>query len=79
MVEFFAKFSIIPFDDVAALHFDRLRPSVRRMGTMDLKIACTALSSGVVLLTANRRDFERVPGLRFENWLDRAGLSAESS
>lgn len=23
-----------------------------------------------LLLTANRRDYEQVPGLRFENWMD---------
>jgi tRNA(fMet)-specific endonuclease VapC len=37
---------------------------------MDLKIAATALVNDALLLSANRRDFERVPGLRVENWLD---------
>ena len=37
---------------------------------MDLKIAATALVQNALLLSANRRDFERVPGLRVENWLD---------
>jgi tRNA(fMet)-specific endonuclease VapC len=37
---------------------------------MDLKIAATALVRGALLLSANRRDFDRVPGLRVENWLD---------
>ena len=27
-----------------------------------------SLVSSALLLTANRRDFEKVPGLRFENW-----------
>ncbi len=70
MVEYFAGFTLLPFDDIAARHFDRLRPSTRRLGTMDLKVACCALSAGALLLTANRRDFEQVPGLRVENWLD---------
>jgi tRNA(fMet)-specific endonuclease VapC len=39
---------------------------------MDLKLAAIALIHDALLLTANRRDFERVPGLRFENWLDEA-------
>jgi tRNA(fMet)-specific endonuclease VapC len=37
---------------------------------MDLKAACVALVHDARLLTANRQDFEKVPGLRFENWLD---------
>lgn len=70
LFDFFARFEILPFSEEAAGHFDRLRPQVRRVGAMDLKIACTALSADALFLTANRRDFERVPGLRFENWLD---------
>jgi predicted nucleic acid-binding protein len=34
-----------------------------------LKIASIALEADAVLLSANLRDFERVPGLRVENWL----------
>jgi tRNA(fMet)-specific endonuclease VapC len=37
---------------------------------MDLKTACIAIVSQAILLTANRRDFEKVPDLKFENWLD---------
>lgn len=41
-----------------------------RIGTSDLKIASIALVENAVLLTANTQDFERVPGLQFENWLE---------
>lgn len=42
-----------------------------RIGTMDLKIASIVLSQpGAMLLSRNLRDFERVPGLRVENWID---------
>ena len=47
-----------------------IRKSGVRIATMDLKTACIALASNALLLTANRRDFEKVPGLRFESWLD---------
>jgi predicted nucleic acid-binding protein len=36
---------------------------------MDLKISSIALEEGALLLSANLRDFERVLGLRVENWL----------
>ena len=60
----------IPFDDRAASQFDALRSAKIRIGTMDLKIAAIALVNQSVLLSANIRDFEQVPGLRVENWLD---------
>jgi tRNA(fMet)-specific endonuclease VapC len=66
----FAKFSITPFDDAAANKFDELRSQKVRIGTMDLKTASIAIVQNALLLTANKRDFEKVPGLRFENWLD---------
>ena len=57
-------------DDTAAHRFNELRRSKFRIGTSDLKIAAVALVSDYLLLTANRQDFERIPGLRFANWLD---------
>ena len=41
-----------------------------RIGTADHKIAAIAIVTDALLLTANRRDFEKVPGLRFDNWMD---------
>ena len=70
LFEFYQEFEIILFDEAAARRFDDLRAHRLRLGTMDLKIAATALVNNALLLSANRRDFERVPGLRVENWLD---------
>jgi tRNA(fMet)-specific endonuclease VapC len=70
LFDFFAELNIVPFDELAADQFDNLRAAKLRLGTMDLKIAATALVCGALLLSANRRDFERVPGLRVENWLE---------
>lgn len=70
LFEFYQEFEIVAFDEAAALRFDELRAQGLRLGTMDLKIAATASVNNALLLSANRRDFERVPGLRVENWLD---------
>ena len=70
LFEFYQEFAIAPFDEAAARQFERLRKQRLRLGTMDLKIAATALVNNALLLSANLRDFERVPGLRVENWLD---------
>ena len=61
---------IAPFDVAAARQFDELRRQKLCIGSRDLKIAATALVNHALLLSANRIDFERVPGLRVENWLD---------
>jgi tRNA(fMet)-specific endonuclease VapC len=41
----------------------------RIIGPHDLWLAATCLSRGLSLITANVREFERVPGLTVENWL----------
>lgn len=70
LFQFFQGFYIALFDEAAFEHFDRLRAAKVRIGTMDLKIASIALANDALLLTSNRVDFEKVPDLRFENWLD---------
>lgn len=70
LFEFYKSFAIVPFDEAAANVFEGLKRQRLKLGTMDLKIAATALARGALLLSANRQDFARVPGLRVENWLD---------
>lgn len=67
---FFSGYHIALFDEKAADRYDALKSAKVRIGTMDLKTAAIALAHGALLLTANRRDFEKVPGVRFENWMD---------
>jgi tRNA(fMet)-specific endonuclease VapC len=69
MVRFVSKWQILPFNEPAADRYESLRKQRVRIGTQDLKIASIALEAGALLLSANLRDFERVPGLRVENWL----------
>lgn len=69
-LEALANLSLLPFDADAALVFEELRKRLPRSGAMDLKIAAICLVHDATLLTRNQVDFERVPGLRVENWLD---------
>src|SRR5262249_25629194 len=66
---FFADWRILPFSESAAEKFRLLRRQRIRIGTMDLKIASFVLVHDATLLLNNLKDFERVPGLRVEDWL----------
>jgi tRNA(fMet)-specific endonuclease VapC len=60
--------TVLPLDDIAAQIADDLRRQRIRVSTMDLRIASIALKNNLTLLTRNTVDFERVPGLRIEDW-----------
>jgi tRNA(fMet)-specific endonuclease VapC len=66
--DFFSRWQVMPFDDQAASQFQGLRQQHMRIGTMDLKIAAIALIHDALLLSANLRDFQQVPGLRVADW-----------
>lgn len=69
LLEFYAGWMILPFDQIAARQFRELRGAKIRIGTMDLKIASIALAHSATLLSANLRDFRQVPDLSVEDWL----------
>jgi tRNA(fMet)-specific endonuclease VapC len=69
-VDFFAAWTVLPWDTNAADRFARYRTDGIRIGPMDLKIACIVMAHDATLLTRNAKDFAEVPGLRFENWLE---------
>lgn len=65
--------SAIDFDNDCAKESGRLRVELRRQGiglaALDLLIAAVALLYDLTLVTHNTRDFQKVPGLRLEDWL----------
>lgn len=70
-IDFFASWTVLPWNKDAADNFVRLREEGVRIGSMDLKIACIARAHGAILLTRNTPDFCKVSGLRCEDWLAR--------
>ncbi len=69
LLSFFDEITVLDYDEEAARQFARLRASKLRVATMDLKIAAIALSKDALLLSANLKDFQKVPDLRVENWM----------
>lgn len=67
-----ARLEVLPFDNKPAYHFGQIRAALynigKPIGPYDMMIAGHARSSGLILVTNNIREFERVPGLQLENW-----------
>ncbi|MCP4232295.1 MAG: type II toxin-antitoxin system VapC family toxin [Aestuariibacter sp.] len=64
---------ILALEAPADREYAKLRRYLARIGTPigpnDMLIAAQALSSGLIVVTANTGEFSRVPGLNIENWL----------
>ena len=71
--DFMSRLEVLPYGLKAAAHYGEIRANLERAGTPigvnDLHIAGHARSEGLVLVTNNLREFERVKGLRMENWV----------
>ena len=69
---FAARLEVLSYDEMAASHTGQLRAELARGGTpigpYDQLIAGHARSRGLILVTNNLREFNRVPGLRVEDW-----------
>lgn len=69
-LELLMELIVLAFDEQAADIFRRLRKQFPQSGTQDLKIASVCLAHDATVLTRNLADFNKVPDLRVENWLD---------
>ena len=73
LTEFLVPLEVVAFDDSAAVHYGEIRAHLERrrnvIGAMDMLIAAHARSLSLTMVTTNIQEFERVPGLRVENWV----------
>jgi tRNA(fMet)-specific endonuclease VapC len=57
----------------AAAQYGQVRAELERAGEPagpnDMLIGAHARSAGLIIVTNNLREFERIPGLRVENWV----------
>lgn len=70
---FLAPFEIMDFGSSAAECYGRIRSFLERKGTpigpMDMLIAAHAMAEQLTVVTNNVREFERIEGLKLENWI----------
>ncbi|MBB6479279.1 tRNA(fMet)-specific endonuclease VapC [Spirochaeta isovalerica] len=71
---FISPFDIVSFSELDAENFGYIRAILERSGTpigpYDLQIAAQCLTRNLCLITNNVKEFERVPNLKIENWID---------
>ncbi len=71
--DFVSRLTVLDYAAKAAAHYGDIRAELERAGAVigvnDLHIAGHARSEGLILVTNNLREFERVAGLRTENWV----------
>ncbi|MEM9543039.1 MAG: type II toxin-antitoxin system VapC family toxin [Cyanobacteria bacterium P01_E01_bin.42] len=68
LLEDLKNVNLLDFTEEAATIYESLVRQKIRIGTRDLRIASIALSINGIVVTRNRRDFEKVPGLNLEDW-----------
>ncbi len=70
---FLSEIQVVPFDANAAREYGDIRADLEKRGLIiggnDMLIAAHAKSLNLTLITNNQREFERVKGLKLENWL----------
>jgi tRNA(fMet)-specific endonuclease VapC len=71
-----SRFEILGIDAAVARMHAQLKADLAALGTPvgphDLWLAATCLLHGLTMVTANLREFRRVPGLAVESWSDAA-------
>ena len=71
--DFCSRLDVLDYGAKAAQHYGQIRSALERRGTPigvnDLHIAAHARSEGLTLVSNNLREFERVEGLLYENWI----------
>lgn len=71
--DFCSRLDVLDYGAKAAQHYGQIRTALERRGTPigvnDLHIAAHARSEGLTLISNNLREFERVEGLLYENWI----------
>ena len=73
LLHLIALIPVLSLDEKVSTHYGKIRQHLqvcgKPIGNNDLWIASHALANKLILVTNNEAEFERVPGLRVENWV----------
>jgi tRNA(fMet)-specific endonuclease VapC len=71
--KFLTPLEILDFDYYATIEYGKIRAELEKKGTpigpLDTLIASHAMSLELILVTNNVKEFERIPDLKIENWV----------
>jgi len=72
--DFCSRLDVLDYGVKEAQHYGQIRTTLERrglpIGVNDLHLAAHARSEGLTLVSNNLREFERVDGLLYENWVE---------
>jgi tRNA(fMet)-specific endonuclease VapC len=73
LMQFLAIIEVKPFDEKASKEFGKIKKDLKDrnclIGPYDMLIGAHAKSLGLILVTNNVKEFERIADLRIENWV----------
>ena len=71
---FLSRLTVLDYTQDAAVQYGQIKASLKKTGQLisdnDLHIAAHARSKGLILVTNNTKEFERVNALQLENWVN---------
>ncbi len=61
-------YRIQPYDEQAARVYASFTAKTKLVGSQDCRVAASAIAADMIVVTVNRKDFSRIPGVQFEDW-----------
>ena len=72
---FLANFPVVSFEEEDALLFGKNRAILEKagmtIGILDLMIGSQGVRNDLIVVTHNVREFERIPGIKIEDWVEK--------
>ncbi len=72
--KFIGQLSILPIFDAIQTYGKekaRLQSEGKMISDFDLLIGCTSIENDLIMVTENIKEFDRIKGIRIENWVKR--------